>query len=243
VRVAHDDVQNLSKTVVAEGTVLVETATQSRTVLGPADFVNAIELTAHSTGDVEERLVPFLREEWALRPDALVLEMSVRGHVPVDADAMPGERVSWSFAVDLDGNPATGLPGRRPPVLILPDLGVELFVEFGFEVGTGFFKRALAFDPTGRPSELPSELLDVLFPETRLDSAGSHPARNTIRMRVPLNDLEDAIVGLGGAIKLQSMRFAAVASYSNKLGDDPVVDVFPDALFVPTGRGELKRRR
>ena len=46
VRVAHDDVQNLSKTVVAEGTVVVETATQSRTVVGPADFVNAIELTA-----------------------------------------------------------------------------------------------------------------------------------------------------------------------------------------------------
>jgi hypothetical protein len=169
--------------------------------------------------------------------------MSLRGHVPVDAEAMPGERVSWRFAVDLDGNPATGLAGSRAPVLILPDLGVELLAEFGFEVGTGFFKRALVFSPTGSPSELPSGLLEVLFPETQLDSAGSHAGRNTIRMRVPLNDLEDAVVGLGGAIKLGSMRFAAVASYSNKLGDEPVVDVFPDALFVPTGRAEPKRRR
>jgi hypothetical protein len=33
------------------------------------------------------------------------------------------------------------------------------------------------------------------------------------------------------------------ASYSNKLGDDPVVDVFPNELFVPpSGDPNLRRR-
>jgi hypothetical protein len=49
--------------------------------------------------------------------------------------------------------------------------------------------------------------------------------------------------GTGSAIRLESMRFAAVASYSNKLGDDPVVDVFPNELFVPpSGDANLRRR-
>jgi hypothetical protein len=99
------------------------------------------------------------------------------------------------------------------------------------------------FDPAGNQTELPSDLLEILFPETRLDGAGSRTVRDTIRMRVPLGELERVLTGAGGAVNLGAMRFAAAASYSNELGDDPVVDVFPNSLFVPTGAGDRNRRR
>jgi hypothetical protein len=250
-RLTHDDLSGRTTVLLAEGTVEISGARTALVAHGPGDFRRATQVVlGHDGALLDHRLVALRPSDWALRPGFLVLDLSVRGHLPARGAAVPGALVSWHFVVDLDGNPATGLPGDRPPVSVFPSLGVDLWVEYGHRAGGRFYKRLLLFDSAGRATELPRDLLEVLFPGTRRRSrlpAGEEPgpahwgppyrdARDSLRFLVPLQPLRELAARLAGiAIDPAALKWVAVTNYYARLDEDPASDFFPNELYVPVG--------
>jgi hypothetical protein len=64
---------------------------------------------------------------------SLVMELRVEGSVPTS----PGSFTAYSFALDLDGDPATGFRANSEPIGVFPDLGLDLWVGLSFYRGRG----------------------------------------------------------------------------------------------------------
>jgi hypothetical protein len=237
VRMTHDDVSRRSTVLVAEGAATIDTRRVSLTVHGPGDFEHAVKTVIGRNGKIlEQGVVPIRPKEWTLLPGFLVLEMTVRAHIPVRGSAIPGALVSWHFVVDLDGRQETGLRGDQPPVSVFPSLGVDLWVERGYRAGVGFYKRLLLFQTTGEVIELPADLLQVVFPRVRLDQTAERHVQDTLQLRVRLADLQDLAARLAGiAIDPLGLKWVAVTNYFERLEDDPPSDFFPNDLYVTQG--------
>jgi len=154
----------------------------------------------------------------------LVMELKVADPVP----SLPGPLTSYSFALDLDGDPDTGFRADQAPLGVFPDLGVDLWVNLSLYKGN---RTPSIFIGPHNIKNLDS---------TSGIMAGSlGKNRRSILFSVPIGRIERklsfAYLHVRPEFKLELKKTKWVAFTTRATvqypGDNPMCDFLPDRYF------------
>jgi len=162
----------------------------------------------------------------------LVMKLHVAGSIPSSPDLL----TSYSFALDLDGDPDTGFKANRPPLGVFPDLGVDLWTNISLNRGVedyfvfiGSHKIKNLNDARG--------LLEVSFSQ----------GRKTIALTIPIKPLERKLTFAylhkkpQFTVELEKIDWVAFATRttSHYPDENPICDFLPDKYFQESPEGCL----
>lgn len=162
----------------------------------------------------------------------LVMKLHVADSIP----SSPGLLTSYSFALDLDGDPDTGFKANRPPLGVFPDLGVDLWANISLNRGVedyfvfiGPHKIKNLNDAMG--------LLECSFGQER----------KTIALTIPIKPIERKLTFAYlhkkpqftvESEKIDWVAFATRAT-SHYPDENPICDFLPDKHFQESSEGCL----
>lgn len=155
--------------------------------------------------------LPAQLESWAEEGEA-VLWISLYGPVPDP----PPVRSDWLFALDVDGNTATGRPVGS--ARINPDLGMEAAVGVYYDPSSGTYVPYLLVWDSGQGEFVAGPGVVRYWMEGD---------RTLVAISVPLNVLQEEVVRITGTTLISGavLGRAGVVTY---LTPEPVADFYPD---------------
>ncbi|MEF8836947.1 MAG: hypothetical protein V5A87_03750 [Candidatus Bipolaricaulota bacterium] len=162
----------------------------------------------------------------------LLMKLKVADYIPVATDTY----TSYSFALDLDGDPDTGFRADQPPLGVFPDLGMDLWISLSLNRGR---KKGFVFVGPKNIEDLNnnSGFLEVSFDQDR----------KTVVFSVPVEPVERkltfAYLHKSPQFKLDLdktiwVSFATKAT-SRTPDDNPLCDFHPDSYFRESDEGCL----
>lgn len=162
----------------------------------------------------------------------LVMKLHVAGSIP----ASPGFLTSYSFALDLDGDPDTGFRANRRPLGVFPDLGVDVWVNISLNRGV---EDHFVFIGPNNIKNLNNArgLLEGSF----------NQERKTIAFTIPIKPIERklsfAYLHKKPQLTVNSEDIDWVAfatrTTSNYPDENPICDFLPDKYFQESPEGCL----
>lgn len=162
----------------------------------------------------------------------LLMKLEVAHAIPL----APATLTSYSFALDLDGDPGTGFRADQPPLGVFPDLGVDLWVSLSLNRGS---KKGFVFIGPKNVRELNNNagLLERSFGQDRKTIVFTLPVEPVERKLTfaylhknpQFNVVPD---------KAKWVSFATRAT-SRTSDDNPLCDFHPDSYFREGDEGCL----
>jgi hypothetical protein len=154
--------------------------------------------------------VPTEIEEWAQEGES-VLWIALNSAIPESFAA----RTDWLFALDLDGNTATGRPVDS--ARINPDLGMEVALGLYYDPGGAYVPYFLVWDPNvGDWVDGPEEVRYTISED-----------RTLVALAVPLGTLQAQVAQVTGVTMVPGgVKGRAAAVYYTT--PEPLIDFYPD---------------
>lgn len=162
----------------------------------------------------------------------LLMKLEVADSIPVG----PSNLTSYSFALDLDGDPNTGFRADRSPLGVFPDLGVDLWVNLSLNRG-----NSKGFVFVG-----PKNIKDLTAKRGLLERSFGQE-RKTLAFTVPVEPIERkltfAYLHKKPQLRVEQEEIEWVAfttrASSGYSEDNPICDFHPDRYFQESPEGCL----
>lgn len=164
----------------------------------------------------------------------LVMKLEVADSIP----ASPSMLTSYSFALDLDGDPDTGFSADQSPLGVFPNLGVDLWVNLS--LSRGGENRFVFIGPNNIKSLNSARgLLENTY----------GPKRRIVSLSIPVKPIEKKLTFAylhktdDFNVELEKMEWVAFTSKVTPYhsADNPICDFHPDKYFEQNPEGCLLR--
>lgn len=160
----------------------------------------------------------------------LLLQFKVAAPIP----SSPSALTSYSFALDLDGDPGTGFRANRSPLGMFPGLGVDLWVNLSLSRGS---KKSFVF--------LGPKNIDDLNHNAGLLEHSFDQNRKKIVFTIPVEPIERKLTfaylhkSPKFQVDLDETKWVSFATSANSRFSDnnPLCDFFPDDYFRESDEG------
>ncbi len=165
---------------------------------------------------------------------SIIMRLKVADKIP----PAPRMLTSYSFALDLDGDPATGFNADKAPLGVFPDLGVDVWVNLSLNRGTDH--RFVFIGPNNiKKLNSATGLLDYAF----------GPKRRIVTFTIPVKPIERKLTfaylhkTADFKVELEKIKWVAFTSKltSYHSADNPICDFHPDKYFEENPEGCLLR--